>query len=235
MKKHYNDPTQRKILYLNIGIFVVVYALFMLQSMKNITPIEIQPECIVDKPQIWTKDITKFLSENIWVRNILMISASLMMDTIFFALGYHSCLQNKTFKLLITVFLFYAFRAWLQSIFFMRMPDDYLWSYPGFFSISVEYFPKNDFFYSGHIGILMVEYLFFREEKARKLQYFTLFAIFWNFFVLLVTRAHYSIDLIIGLLVGHYLYIIAGYIKDHFGWKEGLENYEIKDDDNKVK
>jgi len=214
-KKNWAVPYTRNIIIFNIFVFIGVYSFLILNALYNVSPIEHQPECIIDKFQNWTLDINQFFGNNKMYRNACMIVASLMMDIITFTMACRSIMQARCFKIVLCIGLFYAFRTWLQSIFFMRLPEHYLWEYPGFFSIGVEYFPKNDFFYSGHIGVLMICLLEFRHDKKKFLTFFALIGICLNFFVLLVTRSHYSIDLIMGLIMGHYCYLISGWCVDY--------------------
>jgi len=215
-KNNWASSNTRQLIFTNFGIFVLIYAYLIYNAMYNFAVIEHEPECIIDKFQNWTLDINQFFGVNKWYRFACMIIASLMMDLIVFTLACRTIMQARSLRLLICIAIFYGFRAWLQNIFFMRLPEHYLWEYPGFFSIGVEYFPKNDFFYSGHIGVLMISTLEFKTDKQRLLTYFGVIGIIFNFFVLLVTRSHYSIDLIMGLIMGHYCYLASGWIVDYF-------------------
>jgi len=214
-KNNWAGSYTRKIIIVNLFFFIGIYSFLSYNAMYNVSLIEHEPECIIDKFQNWTLDINIFFGNNKMYRNACMIIASLMMDIITFTMSFRALMQARCFKVLLCIGLFYAFRTWLQSIFFMRLPEHYLWEYPGFFSIGVEYFPKNDFFYSGHIGVLMICLLEFRADKKKSLTLFALVGICFNFFVLLVTRSHYSIDLIMGLIMGHYCYLVSGWCVDY--------------------
>jgi hypothetical protein len=50
------------------------------------------------------------------------------------------------------------------------------------------------------------------SRKSYKLAMLALFGTFFEFFVLLLTRTHYSIDLFAGLMFSHYYWILSGYI-----------------------
>ena len=47
----------------------------------------------------------------------------------------------------------------------------------------------------------------------------------YNAVILVVTRSHYSIDIVGGLVFSHYFYLIAGYISD---WLETKGVYQRK-------
>jgi len=97
----------------------------------------------------------------------------------------------------------------------MKFPSDYLWGHPGVFSITVPYEPANDFFYSGHVGICMICFITFKRAGMKYLTPFALVTMVVEFFTLLVTRAHYFIDLVTGLIVAHYFYLVADWIEEY--------------------
>lgn len=222
------NTTTKKIILLNFFIFCVIYTYLVYHAMYDLAPMTLNPECIVDRAHIWTKDINNFLAQHKHYRNALMILASLMMDIQILVMAVRSIVHCRAFRILICMLMFYGFRAFLQNIFFMRIPDDYLWEYPGFFSIAVEYFPKNDFFYSGHIGVSVITFLEFKRDKLSFMTGFSVAAIFLNFFVLLVTRSHYSLDLIMGMIMGHYCFLWSNWIDEYISKKLEKEKAEKK-------
>lgn len=92
-------------------------------------------------------------------------------------------------------------------IFQMRFPDGFNWSYPGFPSLMVNYLKTNDFFYSGHVGLAIILMCEFYTMKNYYMFGFCIFTYFVEAFTLTVTRAHYSIDLIAGTIIAHYLFM----------------------------
>jgi hypothetical protein len=91
----------------------------------------------------------------------------------------------------------------------MKFADNFLWKNPGIPSISVSYFPTNDYFFSGHVGLPALIALECRKLGFRKIMYLAIFTIFVEAFTLHVARAHYCIDLITGVIVAHYIFIIT--------------------------
>jgi hypothetical protein len=89
----------------------------------------------------------------------------------------------------------------------MKYPEGYLWADPGFFSIAVSYLKTNDFFFSGHVGVPVIIGLEFKNMGIYSMFYFSLFTICFEAFTMVVTRGHYCIDLITGVIVAHYIYI----------------------------
>lgn len=91
----------------------------------------------------------------------------------------------------------------------MRYPDGYLWDFPGFYSITVPYGKTNDFFFSGHIGICMICFCEFRAHSWKKFSYFSLFTLFMQFSLMICLRGHYIVDLLSGIVFGHYFWLLS--------------------------
>lgn len=83
----------------------------------------------------------------------------------------------------------------------MKRPQGFVFFDPGFYSISVPYHDSNDFFYSGHVGTCMLVLLEYRAAKYYKMSYFTTFILINQWAVLLLTRTHFIIDLITGVIM----------------------------------
>jgi len=127
-------------------------------------------------------------------------------------------IHGKSWRLPLALAMFYLLRLILQKLFLMRYPDGYLWEYPGFPSLVVPYGKTNDFFYSGHAGGALVMTLEFRTLATslvrhrifmRTLQIFGILTIILQLFLMIFLRGHYTIDLVTGLMAGHYFYIIG--------------------------
>ena len=91
----------------------------------------------------------------------------------------------------------------------MSFPEGYLWDFPGFFSVAVSYHRTPDFFFSGHVGFSIIctcENFWLGKPRLAILSLTTAFI---SFFVMLVTRGHYTVDLLTGLMVGHYCWFLS--------------------------
>lgn len=91
----------------------------------------------------------------------------------------------------------------------MRFPENYLWGFPGFYSITVPYGKSNDFFFSGHIGCCMIQYCEFGAIGWKKMEKFSLLSLCMQFVLMTATRGHYFIDMISGVVFGHYMWLLA--------------------------
>lgn len=92
----------------------------------------------------------------------------------------------------------------------MNYPEGYGWIYPGFPSLTVSYAITSDFFFSGHVGV--TTFLAFENYSNRCYFLATIAAISstFEFTVMIFTRGHYTIDLLFGLAMAHYVWIISG-------------------------
>ena len=91
----------------------------------------------------------------------------------------------------------------------MKYPEGYLWEYPGFPSVTVSYLKTNDFFFSGHVGFPIIIALESHKLNKKYLMVFCLFTSFFEAFTMIVTRGHYIIDIITGMAMAHYFYIVV--------------------------
>lgn len=91
----------------------------------------------------------------------------------------------------------------------MRYPDGYLWEYPGIPSVTVSYLKTNDFFFSGHVGFPIIIGMECHKLNKKYLMVFCLFTSLFEACTMIVTRGHYIIDIITGLGMAHYFYMIV--------------------------
>jgi len=103
----------------------------------------------------------------------------------------------------------------------MAVPTDTLWEFPGMYSIMLQPLGhQNDYFFCHSLGFMIIIFMEFKATECIKLAFCTLLTIVLATFFMLVTRAQYSIDIMGGLLFGHYFWILserASWILD-FEW-----------------
>ena len=91
----------------------------------------------------------------------------------------------------------------------MRFPEGYNFEDPGVPSLTVSYLFTNDFFYSGHVGFPII---FALEYYRKGLNFMIIPCIcvsLFESFTMIVTRGHYFIDLVFGVIFAHYSFKIA--------------------------
>jgi len=214
-KTQMNSP-KRSFFLTKALLIVLLYTFLIINSLYNMVSPGYVPECIHDEVHVWTSPITLYLAANPMYRNILIVTASLMIDVCTLVLALRFVLYDKNYKVGLIGISFYLFRGFLQSVFYMKFPSDYIWGHPGVFSITVPYEPANDFFYSGHVGICMICLITFKRTGLKNLTRFALITLVVEFFTLLVTRAHYFIDLVTGIIVAHYFYLAGDWVEEYF-------------------
>lgn len=120
-----------------------------------------QRECIVD--QFYETNTLQKL--NYWlfrednIRAMLLIINGLMIDFwILFNLG-HFLITGDSLSLIPSLGGFYLFRFLALSFGHWPFPKNYIFEHPGFDSLFIPYDDTNDFFFSGHTGLVII--LFF--------------------------------------------------------------------------
>lgn len=116
---------------------------------------------------------------------------------------------NSDLRLFAAMLIFYGLRMLIQTSFEMRTPPGYIWPDGLIPSLFVPAGRTTDFFYSGHVGCCLIAFLEARRARCRLLEAYCLLSIFFQTFVMLALRGHYSIDLIAGLVIAHWAHIIA--------------------------
>jgi len=131
------------------------------------------------------------------------------MDIMVSVLFVYYAKYGRSFRLPLTYTMFYGIRVICQNIYAMKAYDGFYWDYPGFPSLVVPYGATNDFFYSGHIGCCMLVFLEFSRMGWMKLRFGCLFTMACQVLLMIITRGHYSIDMIAGFFIAHYCYLIV--------------------------
>jgi hypothetical protein len=73
----------------------------------------------------------------------------------------------------------------------------------------LRYEKNNDFFYSGHVGIPLICGLEFKRNGYLWVLILCIFVSIFEGFVMVSNRAHYGIDVIIGIICAHYFFKIT--------------------------
>jgi hypothetical protein len=197
-----------------IGIVASIFLIYFLYRIfiNEEDKVNFIKSCLYDKwLSIYTNDFIIYLSQHLYIRDYLLFLSSnsldiLMISFLFYFVKWGNC--EKTF---LTLVIFYSFRGMIQNFFLFSFYDMYLFDYRDLISVVVPTGREADFFYSGHCGCALILCLTFREKKENIFYYYGIFVTITQAFVMsAVTRAHYSIDVIFGLIFGHYFYILSG-------------------------
>ncbi len=199
--------TSKLILLLITLIPFIIYRIFSpdKESLNTNFPYAFNDKVLL----IFFAPITKFLAEHLQVRDLVLLTGFLNLDILMLVFIAYYIKFGNSFKPFICFLIFYGIRAILQNFFLLDYYPLYLFTYPGFRSISVPTSRAADFFFSGHTGCAFLLSLNFRSWGENKLFYYGCFVTFLQMFVMTVVRAHYSIDVIFGLLIAHYVWILV--------------------------
>ena len=97
----------------------------------------------------------------------------------------------------------------------MAVPQDSLWEFPGMYSLMIQPFGhQNDYFFCHYLGFMVVIFCEFKSIGCIKLAFCTMGTIISSAVWLLITRGQYSIDILCGVLFGHYFWIMC----DRISW-----------------
>ncbi len=130
--------------------------------------------------------------------NFLLIISSALIDLMgLFLLGrwIFSGLVRPFLGLIILMGL----RQVSQALCALPPPPGIIWHYPGFPSLLVTYSVANDFFFSGHTAIAVFAGLELARLKKRWLTVVAIVIVIFEVVVVLVLRAHYTMDVITGI------------------------------------
>jgi PAP2 superfamily C-terminal len=169
--------------------------------------------CLYDRLQNWTGPFNSFLLKSTIARKLSIFLTSFYIDCIVVYCMWIWVKSAKNPRLLFSLFLFYGGRAICQAIFSFQFPAGVAFDYPGFPSLMVPYGYTSDFYFSGHVGFLVILSLELNHWKSRALMIINWVAVILVGLVLLISRGHYSIDLFIGAVYGFYCYRMGFQIK----------------------
>jgi len=181
---------------------------------------------------IWTVSLNEYFREDVQRRDILLIFCSGTLDLLVLTSFYRFIRYATTWRLILCMIIFYGLRAVVQHIWYVEYPDGYDWGFPGFMSLFVPYGETADFFYSGHVGICMINFLEFWAVGWYFMSIYAIFVMFCQIFLMIALRSHYSMDMISGIIFGHYMWILCekySYIVDWYIFRIPLEKRMAKD------
>ena len=138
-----------------------------------------------------------------------MIVCGLMMDIMLIVLFYNFAFKGTTWRFPLALLMNNLLRMFLLNMFLMKYPEGYLWEFPGMYSITVPYGKTNDFFYSGHVSTAVISMMEYKATKQYYMASFSFVTMIMQVVLMVFLRGHYMIDLLSGLIFGHYFFIMA--------------------------
>lgn len=157
----------------------------------------------------YLNNINLALCKNMYLRDFSMLLSFLSLDTLFVIFIILFIYNGKLEYVSLNFLLFYGIRGILLNLFEFNILENYVFGNPPFYSIITPWGRAADFFYSGHTGCALILSLFILEYGHVKLFYFGLVITFIQGYVMMILKAHYSIDIIVGFIAAHYFYFIS--------------------------
>ena len=200
-------------------VISVLMLLFFSHNSVNLFPFHFHSEekinCIYDASLIMTSPINQFFESNLLYKRILIAYSSFLMDLQFLFIMITFCCLARNLRFILIFTSFYVLRGILQSLFVFSFPEDYIWSHPGIFSLTISYAKTSDFFYSGHVGssvLCIFEFSRFEffDKRFAYFKYFSINCCITQCLVQIIFRGHYLIDVISGFVFAHYFFILVG-------------------------
>lgn len=197
-----------------IGITVIGIVL-MFYSLAS-QPMLTSGECIIDQTFIATNSINLYFQENSQAKDAIVILSSLLIDLAILTFLIEHVFWAKSWHQILFLSMFYAVRANLQTINILGFPEGFIWEYPGMYSVVVTYARSSDFFYSGHVGVMLFCALDSHKKKYSFFMWYCLLCCVFEGFVMIFVRCHYGVDIVAGLAFCHYFWILSGKLTIYF-------------------
>jgi len=144
-----------------------------------------------------------YLHAHLAMANALLIVSSGMVDMlgIFLLAQWIFGGSLRPFLALVIVLGLRQLMQWLVAL---PAPPDAIWHYPGVPSLLVTYGVSNDYFFSGHTAIAVLGAAELARLERRWLLLAGIAVVVFEVFVVLVLRAHYTMDVFTGAITALY-------------------------------
>lgn len=140
--------------------------------------------------------------------NALLISSSLVIDLLgFYILG--SAILGPTIQPFLGLLILFALRQFCQAFCPLPPPEGMIWRDPGFPTLLVTYGTSNDLFFSGHTAIAVYGAATLAGALGPAGMILGALIIAFEVGVVLLLRAHYTMDVFAGAVTALYVHRLA--------------------------
>ena len=150
-----------------------------------------------------------YLSMNKRAANAALILSSICNDLIGLAL-IGSAIFGPTFAPFLAILIVFALRQVCQSLCTLPPPPGIIWRNPGFPALLVTYEVGNDFFFSGHTALAVLGAIEAAHFGPTWLAVLAAVIALGEMLVVLVLRAHYTLDVVAGAFAAFLAADLAG-------------------------
>jgi hypothetical protein len=222
---NFSTKKSRKFFYLKCFLLILLLLLiFSSQAINSST--SRSPKCIEDRIFNLTSSINSYFSSSPSIKNSFVILSSFFLDlNISIFLGIF-LLWGDSWREVIFAGSFYSIRGLLQALTILGFPEGFIWEYPGIYSLLITYVRSSDFFYSGHVGMMMFTGIYYYRNHFLGLMWYSVFCCIFEAIVMVLVRCHYSIDIVGALIFCHYFWILSkdfAFYADVLGFRQARE------------
>ena len=150
-----------------------------------------------------------FLATNERAANAALIASSICIDLIGLAL-IGSAIFGPTFAPFLAILIVFALRQVCQSLCTLPPPPGIIWRNPGFPALLVTYEVGNDFFFSGHTALALLGAIEAAHFGPPWLAALAAVIALGEMLIVLVLRAHYTLDVVAGAFAAFFAADVAG-------------------------
>ena len=140
--------------------------------------------------------------------NVALIISSLFIDLAGIALIV-GAIFGRTFAPFLAILIVFGLRQICQSICTLPPPPGVIWRYPGFPALLVTYDVGNDLFFSGHTALAVLGAVEAANYGPWWLAILAMVIALGEILVVLVLRAHYTLDVVAGIFAALFAADIA--------------------------
>jgi len=151
----------------------------------------------------------RYLSTNERAANAALITSSIFNDLIGLAL-IGSAIFGPTFAPFLAILIVFALRQVCQSLCTLPPPPGIIWRNPGFPTLLVTYEVGNDFFFSGHTALAVLGAIEAAHFGPTWLAVLAAVIALGEMLIVLVLRAHYTLDVVAGAVAAFLAADVAG-------------------------
>ena len=162
-----------------------------------------------DRVHEWTAGWNDHLNRDRDVASALLVTSSLLIDLVACWI-FASTIFGRSVRPFLGLLILFSLRQVCQWLSPLPAPIGMLWFDPGFPSLLVTYEVANDFFFSGHTALAVYGGIELARRFGRVgILFGGMFGLFQTL-VVLVLRAHYTMDVFTGVVVAVLAVIMAG-------------------------
>ena len=151
----------------------------------------------------------RYFTTNQRAANAALIASSLFIDLTGLAL-IGAAIFGPTFSPFLAILIVFGLRQICQSLCTLPPPPGIIWRHPGFPALLVTYEVGNDFFFSGHTALAVLGAITAAHLGPPWLAALAAVIALGEMVIVLVLRAHYTLDVLTGAFAAFLAADVAG-------------------------